>query len=452
MKKIEEVQIDSINSNRIYSTTIMLLAAILLFILLSPQIKSIFFSFWVAVVFVVDCFRLFSVLLFNKAKKSKKINYITAKRFLLIGTIFSGLCWGSLSFILLPVLDLQGVMVVLVMLLVLVISAITTLSYQYHLSVIFVLLTLIPLMFGLFLQQNIVNDYLLPLELLLLLLVFFLLVSAKNVYKNHTQMLKLKINSHKREHELLIQREKSEVANIAKSEFLANMSHELRTPMHAILGFSSLGSAKIKSANNEKIASYFSRINESGHILLNLLNDLLDLSKLEAGRMDFDFSENDLQSTVVGVVEELRPAFQNNMLTIDIEPANVVTIAVFDNEKIKQVIKSLLSNAIKFSPEGRSIMIYFSDTNLRAKQLTAVSQTAVSVSIWDQGTGIHEDELEIVFDQFEQSSQTENGSGGTGLGLSISREIVKRHGGVIRAGNVTGKNGVIFTLSLPYEQ
>jgi len=452
MTYIEESQVDLINSNRVYAIAVMSLAAALLYVIYSAQIDSVFFTIWVVTILTVDGFRVFAALSYNLAKKNNRINFKLAYRFLFLGTIFSGLCWGILSVILIPIVDGPGVVLVVVMLIVLATGSTTTLSYSYQLSVIFVLLVLTPLMVCLLLQNYILGFHLLSLELLLLMLLLFLLKNTSVLYNRCKHMLQLQTRSHEREHELLIQREKAELSNRAKSEFLANMSHELRTPMHAILGFSSLGSNKVEIASNEKIASYFSRINESGQRLLGLLNDLLDLSKLEAGRMNFKFSENDLQTTIVGVVDELRPLFRDRLLTIDIEPANVNTIAIYDDEKISQVVRNLLSNAIKFSPEGRSIMIHFSTAKLPSNDsVTTAEIAAISVSIWDQGTGIPEDELETVFDEFVQSSKTEHGAGGTGLGLSISKEIIKQHGGIIKAGNAVGDGGAIFTFSLPYK-
>ncbi len=452
MTYIEESQVDLINSNRVYAIAVMSLAAALLYVIYSAQIDSVFFTIWVVTILAVDGFRIFAALSYNLAKKNNRVNFKLAYRFLFLGTIFSGLCWGILGVILIPIVDGPGVVLVVVMLTVLATGSTTTLSYSYQLSVIFVLLVLTPLMVCLPLQNYIVGFHLLSLELILLMLVLFLLKNTHVFYSSCIHMLQLQTRSHEREHELLIQREKAELSNRAKSEFLANMSHELRTPMHAILGFSSLGSSKVEIASNEKIASYFSRINESGQRLLGLLNDLLDLSKLEAGRMNFEFSENDLQTTIAGVVDELRPLFRDRLLTIDIEPANVNTIAIYDDEKISQVVRNLLSNAIKFSPEGRSIMIHFSRAKLPSNDSATTAEIdAISVSIWDQGTGIPEDELETVFDEFVQSSKTEHGAGGTGLGLSISKEIIKQHGGIIKAGNAVGDGGAIFTFSLPYK-
>lgn len=453
MTYIEESQIDLVNNNRIYSIAVTSLAAILLYFVFSPQTNDTMLLTWLIIILAVDAFRLFATISYSMAKKYNRVNYDRANKCLYLGTILSGLCWGGISIILFPVIDGQTSLLVVVMLTVLATGSTTTLSYRYQLSVIFVLLVIIPLMLTLPMQTYIGGFYLLSLELMLLMLILFLLKNTAVFYNSFKHLLLLQERSHEREHELLVQREKAELSNRTKSEFLANMSHELRTPMHAILGFSSLGSSKVESASSEKIASYFSRINESGQRLLGLLNDLLDLSKLEAGRMNFEFSENDLQATVANIVEELRPLFRDRLLTIDIEPASVDTIATYDDEKISQVVRNLLSNAIKFSPEGRSIMIHFAEAklNMNDDSSSFAKIQAVSVSIWDQGTGIPEDELEVVFDEFVQSSKTEHGAGGTGLGLSISKEIIKRHGGIIKAGNAVGDGGAVFTFTLPYQ-
>jgi len=454
MTYIEEVQVDLINNNRVYSIAVMSLAAALLYIIFKSQVEGVIFTTWVITILAVDAFRIFATISYALAKKNNRVNYQTASRFLFLGTILSGACWGISGVILIPAVDGPSLILVILMLTTLATVSTTTLSYRYQLSVIFVLLVLVPMLLFLPAQTYLVGFHLFSLEIMLLVLILFLLKNASVFFNSCKHMLHLQARSHEREHELLLQREKAELSNRAKSEFLANMSHELRTPMHAILGFSSLGSNKVDTASSEKIASYFSRINESGQRLLGLLNDLLDLSKLEAGRMNFEFSENDLQATIANVAEELRPLFRDRLLTIDIEPAAINTVATYDDEKISQVVRNLLSNAIKFSPEGRSVMIHFAGAQLKVDDdQSSISEVpAISVSIWDQGTGIPEDELELVFDEFVQSSKTEHGAGGTGLGLSISKEIIKRHGGIIKAGNVAGGNGgAIFTFTLPYK-
>ncbi|MBL4711668.1 MAG: ATP-binding protein, partial [Gammaproteobacteria bacterium] len=220
----------------------------------------------------------------------------------------------------------------------------------------------------------------------------------------------------------------------------------------AILGFSSLGSGKVGTATNEKIASYFVRINESGQRLLFLLNDLLDLSKLEAGRMAFDFAEHEIQKTAILVVDELMPLFREHSLTIEIEQTNLNTTLIYDNDKIGQVIRNLLSNAIKFTPDGKSVKIYFTETDLQISdgEENNISVSALSLSIQDQGQGIPDSELSTVFDKFVQSSTTDSGAGGTGLGLSISKEIVEGHKGLLIANNDTREGGgAILSLILP---
>jgi signal transduction histidine kinase len=449
--EVAHAQIDFINSNRINSVTTMAVCALFLYFFLGPQVDLHTISYWIATILLVDVFRLSAAVLFRINKKNNRVNYHVAALHILIGTILSGLCWGGLAVIMIPVIDGPGLMILLVSLIVIATGSTTTLSYQLKYTVIFVTLVLSSIILTLPDQIYFTGSQLWLMEIALIALMIFLLKNAKIFHDSFEHMLQLQVSSYKHEQELMVQTEKAELANRAKSEFLANMSHELRTPMHAILGFSSLGSNKVGTAANEKISGYFTRINESGQRLLYLLNDLLDLSKLEAGRMDFEFSENNLQESINIIADELTPLFLQRCLTVDIEPSSVSTHAIYDKEKIEQVIRNLLSNAIKYTPDNMSVLIYFEETLLYSKEDPSEEAAipAISVSIMDQGTGVPEGELETVFEKFVQSSKTETGAGGTGLGLSISKEIIEGHGGSIMARNSINGGGAIFTFSLP---
>ncbi len=231
--------------------------------------------------------------------------------------------------------------------------------------------------------------------------------------------------------------QESIVASQAKSEFLANMSHELRTPLHSILSFASFGSKQYTKAKPEKLLDYFNRIKKSGQTLLELLDDLLDLAKLESKKAIFTFEPSDLGLLVKSVTNELDTLLSKRNLSIQHEVSKFDGEVTLDVDKIKQVLRNLLSNAIKFSPEGGNIDV-------------AVCRVAssVRVSVCDQGPGIPQDELEAVFDKFVQSSKTKTGAGGTGLGLAICHEIVTAHKGRIWAENGP-EGGAVFSFEIP---
>ncbi|MBU3914072.1 hypothetical protein KKA14_00890, partial [bacterium] len=228
----------------------------------------------------------------------------------------------------------------------------------------------------------------------------------------------------------------AEQANEAKSEFLANMSHELRTPMHGILGFARFGENKAAVAKRETLLDFFKEINSCGQRLLLLLNDLLDLSKLEAGKILYDYETHDLAEAVEVVLKEFQVISQEKNIQINFIRPDFDTIAVFDWAKLLQVIRNLISNSIKFSDSGGEI------------ELKMMNETSyISLSIKDTGIGIPEKELDAVFDRFVQSSETKVNSGGTGLGLPISQKIIQDHKGKIWAENNPDK-GSKFTFTI----
>ena len=247
----------------------------------------------------------------------------------------------------------------------------------------------------------------------------------------------------KKSEELKHALETAEAANQAKSVFLANMSHELRTPLHGILSYSELGKERIDSVSLEKLGKYFENIQISGKRLLNLLNDLLDVSKLEAGKFELIYESINLAGLIDDCIAEQSPGINRKSLRIEKDPKRVDTRIECDREKIFQVVRNILSNAIKYSREGGVIEFQLDDCRLDSEAGTI---DGIELRLIDDGEGIESDDLEKIFDKFTQSKNRH--PGGTGLGLSISRELVELHQGDIRAEN-SGDRGAILSIRLP---
>ena len=243
----------------------------------------------------------------------------------------------------------------------------------------------------------------------------------------------------------------AESANHAKSQFLANMSHELRTPMHAILSFASLGIEKLDHVPRDKMMNYLIQIKDSGKRLLALVNELLDLAKLESGRMILQIRCTDLRRVLEDVGGQVEGLLKNKNQTLHIEATEISTHVDCDESRLSQVLLNLLSNAIKFTPTGKSIVVHFSEAIVSVgRRVTDSDQVAgLQVTVRDHGLGIPKGEYKKIFDKFFQSRHSQVGTGGTGLGLAICQEIVAAHGGRIWAENHQS-GGAILNFILPY--
>ena len=228
-----------------------------------------------------------------------------------------------------------------------------------------------------------------------------------------------------------------EAASRHKSEFLANMSHELRTPLNAIIGFSEILAEKMFGDINDKQTEYLQDILESGRHLLSLINDILDLSKIEAGRMELELSEFDLPAAVDNalILVRERASRRGIRLGSTIDP-RLGTIGG-DERKVKQVLLNLLSNALKFTPEGGRI-----DVGAR------LDGDMAEVSVADTGIGIAPEDQAAVFEEFRQVGTADKKAEGTGLGLALSRKFIELHGGRIWVTSQVGA-GSTFTFALP---
>jgi signal transduction histidine kinase len=243
-------------------------------------------------------------------------------------------------------------------------------------------------------------------------------------------------------HEIEDKGRQLEVANRHKSEFLANMSHELRTPLNAIIGFSEVLTEQMFGDVNDKQMEYLLDIHSSGQHLLTLINDVLDLSKIEAGRMELDLSCFDLGLLLENALTLVRERAQRNGLAISLEVGDGLAEWVADARKVKQVVVNLLSNAVKFTPTGGSV-------RLAARRVELGGQPAAEVSVADTGVGIALSDQDLVFDEFRQAGGDHlRKAEGTGLGLALAKRFVELHGGTIRVDSRSGE-GATFTFLLP---
>jgi len=240
--------------------------------------------------------------------------------------------------------------------------------------------------------------------------------------------------------ELVIAKERAEAADLVKSVFLATMSHELRTPLNSIIGFTGVLQQELSGPLNEEQKKQLGMVRASGSHLLDLINDVLDISKIEAGQLEVSIEPFDLRAVVQKVFQSVRPLATKKCIGLELEIAPDVKSISSDRRRVEQILLNLLSNAIKFTDEGKVCV------------KCSVNAQAASIDVADTGIGIKREDMELLFKPFQQ---VQTGAGrhfeGTGLGLSICRKLLDLLGGKIAVASEWGK-GSTFSFTLPLER
>jgi len=252
------------------------------------------------------------------------------------------------------------------------------------------------------------------------------------IYKRDEKILEVRTN------ELVEANIQLQEANQGKSRFLSSMSHELRTPLNAVLGFADLLKGKFFGVLNDKQFGYVKQIEKSGHHLLELINELLDIAKIDSGTAELHLEEFDPREYLIGTVGLMQPQFLKKKIDFNLSHDPSLTVMTGDRRRCNQIMLNLLSNAVKYTPVGGKIEIRF----IR-------HEGQVKFMISDSGIGIEPKEQGKIFSEFHQADRVRDENlGGTGIGLALTRRLVEMHGGEIGVTSALGK-GSTFWFSLP---
>lgn len=384
----------------------------LLFLFLSDSGSLPSLTVWFSMFCIVIVFRAISSWMYSSKKKRNRVNYQKAESFYLIGVILTGGLWGSVGLWLFPQVDLEGKILLFIVIVAIAAASNTTMIYRRSPVYIFTGLVILPMVFGVIIS-DFPNSF--AISIAMLVYMIFLLRTSTGFYNSNEMMLYLQEESIKNSHKLLIQREKAELANQAKSEFLSLMSHELRTPLNTVLGLNELQLLDRADPLTAKQRKRAIKINDAGHHLLSLVNDVLDFSRIETGEIEVTTSAIDSEVVLRDALKLVEGKAKSKKIKFYIEEAAKCNWVLADYTRLKQVLVNLLDNAVKYNKEGGSVTVSFKSD--------AGSHIRISVS--DTGYGIPDHLKGKLFIPFSRLNAEHMGIEGTGIGLSYSKQLVE---------------------------
>ena len=384
----------------------------------------------------VTLFRSYINWRYINARENNTVDVNRAKKLYLLGIVLSGTVWAIIILSLFPVVDLSGQILLLIVIMGIASAAHSTMGFLRVPVISFILLLTLPLMFAVY-HSDFPNTAAI---LVAIAMYSIIMLRLSLLFYNATfNMLHLNEMSIQHEHKLMLQTAKAKSASEEKSKFLSRMSHELRTPLNAILGMNELLLRNNKEPLTEKQRDRSKKVAEAGKHLLSIVDDVLDLSRIEAGNVDVVMSLTDCQAVILDSIKLVEGKAEQRNITISSMLEHPDVFAMADSKRLKQIIVNLLDNAIKYNKQGGQVSII----------LNVENNDKLRISIIDTGYGIAEDAVNKLFQPFSRLGADGLGIDGTGIGLSLCKQFIELMHGRIGVDCRQGK-GCCFWIELSY--